>query len=957
MRTLLNPRWLWLLNTLPLLVLLAVLGGEYRVIRTLLPPESLLQWRWFGGALVALGTLHAAYTAWQGRRGASLPLGYALVALGAYIGFLYAYGYHLDTLFPREIPRWMVPGDLPLYAGTFLMPTLAHAAAVLVLRLTPDEPPPRALPSFGVALAVPVGWYMFAQLVLPLWQGPGGKVGQHALVVVLIASTLVFLLALARGIYIVAARRAEGWARYQWLWKLLIAGVLPLLGLAVNNGLLFPERFFWSDGRGGGVFGNFNGPWWYGLAVLNAGLLCVPTPAGPKVRLALYLGRGLTLAYTLYFFLVFLPFLPLSVVAVAAIGVGFLMLTPLALLVVHGRELAHDYAALRPFFASRWLVLGLVVAGCVLPLAVTLRYLHYRTVLHQALDYVYAPDYARRYRPLDAASLDNTLTVVRGHKDGRSSSFTGAQLPYLSAYFNWLVLDNLTLSESKLATLEQVFFNRLAPRPPRPLDLMDAPNIAAPRLTRLAARSRYDAVQQAWVSWVDVTVTNPDSGSGAAEYATTFELPAGCFVADYYLDIAGRREPGILAEKRAAAWVYAHIRNEQRDPGLLSYLSGNRLALRVFPFGAGEERRTGFRLLHKEPLTFTLDQHSVALGPARPSTARPTVAPDTAGGVAYVPAAAKAALPAVRRRPYYHFVLDMSAGNRAQWPRYRQRIATLLKQQAAGAEEPRYSLTNAYVRTLTPPGLLQADTAALRYEGGFYLDRAIRQVLVQAAATPAPRYPVIVVVSADFDRAVLPTDFADLRHALPDTDVFYELTEQGELVSHLLWQNPAARGAAGAQPGAPNPVVAWPNDTRPAAYLPATNQPDLVLTRPLPRAPAGPLPPGSWRAGLQLWGQWRAQTHHPETTETAGPQSVQGSIQSGILTPLTSYLALENEAQKAALRRKQAQLLAGHAALDAGEDDLRQMSEPRDWVVALGMLAAWLGWQWQRRRRLAGAIA
>ena len=72
---------------------------------------------------------------------------------------------------------------------------------------------------------------------------------------------------------------------------------------------------------------DFTGPWWYGLALLNGLLLCLPQPARPGGRLLLYLGRGTMFSYTLYFFLVFLPFLPLSVVAVMAIGVGFLLLT------------------------------------------------------------------------------------------------------------------------------------------------------------------------------------------------------------------------------------------------------------------------------------------------------------------------------------------------------------------------------------------------------------------------------------------------------------------------------------------------------------------------------------------------------------------------------------------------------------------------------------------------------
>ena len=953
MRTLLNPKWLWLLNTLPLLVLFSLLGGTYHVIHTLLPPESRQLWQWFGGVLVLLGTVHATYATWQWRRQAVLSVAYATVTLMVYITFLYIYGHCLSKLLPFDLPQWMVAGDLPLYVGTFLMPTLAHAAAVLVVRLTPEEKEHSALPSFGVALAVPVIWYVFAQLVLPLWQG-GDRLSTHVVVVLVIVGALVFLLYLARGVYILASQRVGGWARYQWVWKLLITGVLPLLGLAVNNGEL--RDIFRVLGSGNaGVFGDFNGFWWYGLAILNAVLLCLPTPTKPQIRLALYLGRGLTLSYTLYFFLVFLPFLPLSVVAVVAIGVGFLLLAPLVLFVVHVRELAQDYAALRSSFSARVLTVGLIAAAAVLPLGITLRYYHHRTVLHSALDYVYAPEYGRSYRPLNVEVLASTLEVVRQNKEKRSSSLTGAHIPYLSSYFNWLVLDNLTLSERKIAALEHVFLGSLAARTTDETvaDFPAESTVGQPALTQLAVRSHYDARQQAWVSWLDLTITNTTATSGSrfAEYATSFELPAGCFISDYYLDIDGRREPGILAEKRAAAWVYSQIRNENRDPGLLQYLSGNRVGLRVFPFTANQVRRTGLQLLHKEPLRFTIDGQTVALG--KTTSLAPAIAastPPSGTGVAYVPAAEKAALPVVRRQPYYHFIVDMSAGQARHQTRYQRQIEMLVARQTLSEEDIRVSLVGTYVTTLPARSRDLAHLDTSRYEGGFYLDRAIRQILVEAAEKPQNRFPIIVVVSADFNQAILPANFADLRHAYPETDTFYELTEQGQLVPHSLQTNPmASTGPALTKPIEAASVVAWPTAQRPMAYLPANGQPDLVLTKARPTVPETAIRLRDWQAGLLLQGLWRARLHHPETTESVEVPLVQYSFRSAILTPLTAYLSLENEAQKAALRRKQKQMLSGHPALDAGEDE-RRMSEPQEWVLLL-LAGTALGLRWLRQRK------
>ncbi|MCB2408142.1 MSEP-CTERM sorting domain-containing protein [Hymenobacter lucidus] len=960
MRNLLNPKWLLLLNTLPLVLLAGLCYGQFTVIQSLLPPASLVLWQQFALALAGLGLSTLTYALVQLRRGRPVEWVYSALALVAYTTFALLYIGHDSEIVPFAVPRWMVPTDLAIYVVTFIMPTLAHAMFALVVRLTPADRSHTAALNFALAFAAPAALYVLMWLPSTMlerfersWEGP-------LLAVLLISCSFCFLFFLVRGAYILAMRRAED-AELHLLWKVLISLVLPMLGLLVNNGFLLGNMFGGSGSHDRGVFGNFNSPWFYALAVLNGLLLCLPDSPDRWRRLAVFLGRSVLFGYTFYFFIVFLPFLPLSILAVILIGAGFLMLAPLLLLVLHVHELAADLEFLTGFFARRWLRAGLVAGGLTLPLIITGQYLHNRWVLHEALDYRYTPDYTRRYH-LDEQALARTLNVIKQHKE-RANDFSSSHVPYLSMYFNWLVLDNLTLSDDKITSLEQLFLGAAQePEYEQPQWQRFAGNerpgnaSGRPALTSLTTRSRYDARQQAWVSWLDLTVANTDARLSNGEYSTSLELPVGCWVGDYYLDINGRREPGVLAEKRTAAWVYAQILNENqnRDPGLLSYLDARHVSLRVFPVAGNVARTTGIQLLHKEPVRLTVDGRTVLLGDSSAQPlARPVATPDQA--VVYVSAAAKKALPLVQRKPYYHFLLDASAGQGNGKAAYAARINRHFAQEAATAQA-RFTLVDAYATPVAPTEKWQEQLARHESTGGFYLDGALRQLLFKARQSSAATYPLIAVVTDSLHKAILGQNLAELSSAYPETDQFYVLGADDSLAVHSLRSNSRAGQMATSQPVLPVPVRAWPDVAHVRAYLPDDESADIVLNEQqvaLPQPGAGT---SRWQMGLLLHGYQQWQAFHPEATDEQRVPFVQASFRAGILTPFTAYLALENEAQKAALRRKQDEVLKANTALDLDESTEPAVTEvPIDGGASLLLAAgAALGIRRLRRRKRAG---
>lgn len=915
MRKALNPNWILIVGTVPIIILLLIFYGEFTIIKSLLKEENISLWKKFGISLTLLGIINLIYGIYLKLKKKEVSLIYGFVALCSYIPFLYIYGYYFYDLIPNTIPRWMVPGNIIFYAGTFLMPTLAYALYVVVLHLTPDNKEQKAWKNFLVAILIPFSWYLFNQVILPFWKPVAPNFGIHTIIVFIIIVTLIFLFFLIRGVYIIGRKKYHKWIKYQLLWKIPIGIVLPVLGLAINNGLIFNN--FGIDNSG--IFGDFNNYWFYVLAIVNGLFICLPDLNNKLYRLFLFIGRSITFAYTLYFFIVFLPFLPLSIIAIVAIGTGFLMLVPLLLFIIHVNILSFDYRFLKNQFSSYTIYLVFLLSFLSIPIFVTSTYLIDRYVLLETLDYLYNPDYSRKYR-IDNASLQNTLEVVNKHKDKNRDFIFGNHIPYLSTYFNWLVLDNLTLSDGKINYIERVFFGYTS------FEIIAPENIRNDQveISKLSSTSRYDKNQNAWISWVDFEITNKSENDWFAEYATTINLPNGCWISDYYLFVEDKKEMGILAEKKSAMWVFSQIRNENKDPGILYYLTGNKIAFRVFPFNKNETRRTGIEFIHKEPVKLDIDGQLVELGSFKDEW-EVILSSKHHKNVVYVSSKEKSLLPVIQRKPYFHFIVDVSKGKEEYKDDYIKRIEGLLNMNLISQENAKVSFTNTYTSTFLLNNDWKGKLNNENFEGGFYLERAIKENLLSSYNETS--YPVFIILTDNIYNAILEKDFADLKFTFPENDLFYTLNTTGELKAHSLISKPKATLHDTIDLAFDHSVLAYPNIQNPIAYLPRNNQPDIILIDGNFPITDSDIKEKNWNTALHLQGKWLSQVLHPETSNKEWFNLVKYSFLSKIMTPYTSYIVVENEAQKAILKRKQEQVLSSNKSYDLGEDTQR-MSEP-----------------------------
>ncbi len=927
MRNLLNPKWLLIINTIPIVVLFFIFIGEYNVINSLLDDKTKNLWWNFGLTLSVLVTLNFLYVVFLIIKKQSISYIYGILALIGYIIYLYFYGYYSENIIPRNVPRWMVPQNMILYVGTFIMPTLAYSLFVLVAHFTPKDKTPKAWKSFLIAIIVPITWYLFSQVVLPFWKTLHYKFSAHVIVVFVITGTVVFLFFLIRSIYILALKNTKIWQKYQLAWKIPISTLLPLLGLAVNNGFLF-DTFGVKES---GVFGDFNNFWFYGIAVLNGIFICLPNLKNEKYRLSLFIARSITFAYTFYFFLVFLPFLPLSVVAVIAVGAGFLMLTPLVLFIIHINELSNDFKFLKTFFDNNLLKFISVFSFMLIPLFITIAYINDKNTLNETLDYLYSPDYSKDYK-INKSSLERTLKLIKQHKDRGRDIIFDKQIPYLSSYFNWIVLDNLTLSDTKINNIEGVFFGKTPFRFRH--DNIRNSNV---EITKIKSNTRYDKIRNTWITWVDMEITNKDTNRRVSEYATTIELPTGCWISDYYLYVGNKKEMGILAEKKSAMWIFSQIRNQNKDPGILYYMTGNKVAFRIFPFLENEVRKTGIEFIHKNPFLLKIDKNNtVELGSFK-KRKKVRISKNINKDIDYVSGNEKIFLPKVTRQAYYHFIIDISKKNKGEYDKTITKIERLLNKKIISSQNAKISYVNTYTNTFEMNEKWKDIYKEQTYEGGFYLERAIKKVLFDSYNAKTKSYPVIVVVSNNLEESIIEKDFSDFKITFPEKDLFYRLNNNDELEAHSLTNDPKFALSDTLNLNFNHIVLAYPNKSNPTAYLPNNNEASIILRNKFFDIDDTQIIKKNWESALLMQSKWLSQTLYPQTSNKEWLKMVRYSFMSKIMNPVTSYIVVENEAQKAMLKRKQEQVLYGNKSLDVGEDASR-MTEPNLIVLAVLLL-------------------
>jgi len=233
-------------------------------------------------------------------------------------------------------------------------------------------------------------------------------------------------------------------------------------------------------------------------------------------------------------------------------------------------------------------------------------------------------------------------------------------------------------------------------------------------------------------------------------------------------------------------------------------------------------------------------------------------------------------------------------------------------------------------------------------EGGFFSDRAVRSIVTEACSNASGSTPIIVFVASMpiyySGLGVWLEDLDDITACLPEGGVFYSLGEPGTVDRHAFSDPMRSLNTEPETFDRPT-VLPWPNASTPVAYLPDNDAPSIVVNKLVP-ALSNSYGQRQWMDALQLEGAWRAHQLDPSGGSRRWRELVRGSFQAQVMTPVTAWMCLEDEAQRNALLKKQEEVLNADQALDADDEDITSMSEPD----LLWLLLPVLGWFLLRRR-------
>ncbi|UDQ98625.1 MSEP-CTERM sorting domain-containing protein [Lentisphaerota bacterium WC36G] len=938
----------------PLLILMLWLWINLQDIIRTLPIKANHSYQILIYSLIAILSINIGYAWYCNRKNKEIGIFFTVFNVVIFSCYITNYYFQMSAI-TSNISQVIDTDSFFYYPIGFLLIPLMYNLIIIAnysLKKTDDnikEENKNHLINFVLIILIPISFYFSSYLIICLTDFQFVRLSSILLFFIFIVTAISFLFFMLRTICLILKKRKDKkdheniiQNKINTVFKVVVSLFLPTAGLVLNYNMHF-------------IFGEFDGISLYILVITTAFFVSMPRVKNNFINLILFIGSCVTFSYTLYFFAIFLPLFPLAILALLVFGAGFLMMVPILLFLIHSQVIISDISSLaknaknKPFIGIIFIVSFLSI-----PSYLYIKFNNDRQLLHEALEYTFSCDYQKNYKFLNSErtykNLKQVIANITAHtttsREGLSSN---GKLPFISGLYRYIVLDNLTLSRQKKEYLQRIFLARIDHQDNNTSNvnfiIEDTPEA---HIQNLNSTTFYDTKNKFYKSTLKFKLKNSYNRDNI-EFKTTFNLPNGCYISDYYLYIEGRKERGILAEKRAATWIYSQIKKRRQDPGILNYISGNKIKFRVFPFLAKELRETEIELIHKDPITIKVQNYTLKLNDKNSNFANRVEEIITADNYFYISANAKNKLPLVKRKPYFHFLIDNSIHSKSSKTNFKSYIKNFLKQYPKQVATAKFSLVSSSSKIIATGPKYENEFDKISNNGGFFLDQTIRKNLVFNYLNKNSNYPVFIVVSKNLNNAIINKNFADLNFCYPDNEKFYCLNNnKGELISFSLKNNSKHPIAKTKKISLNNEVRVFNYHNKIVGYLKNDDQASIILTNdqfPTTKFADEKAISHNYESALLMQAKYQAMQLKPVYGKTKFLELVQDSFKSQIMNPFTSFIALENDQQKIALQRKQKETLKANKNLDANQE-IEPMSEPKIWILIVIILAFFITKKW-----------
>ena len=863
-----------------------------------------------------------------------------LIALVAHAGYMFLFLGTINDVIPNTIQPWILSeGNVGRWNITLFMPGafIALYALTKVFFSRQDNIKSRLI-TYGLIIAIPLLWYLFASLMQPTF------LGQYNIVIWIIVGTVLVILFLGAIINtvdnLIQKDFTNNLIEKHYVAVLILGIAAPLAGLYLNRTIPFPVDF-----QSTGV---------YLLTILN-GVILLLKPGDTRYLSIKYFLRCASFPFIIYFFLVFLPFLPLSLFAIIIMGAGFLMLAPLVLGLFQFRVTFHEYMIVKNKSGKKT-ALAITLSGLVvLPTCFIVDAAIDKQSLNNTISYFYSHDFDGPV--LSDSQIKRSTRALIQLRDRKAD----IQLPYISAFYNTVVFGDMVLPNSKISQIYQWLTNEEMPEYkhdilgrgtanrragwfPRANLLKPETNVTIDNLEQIAATTNKTTVR--------LTLQNHTSTTHSL-FIDQLHIPEGVFVTGLRLKIGSDWVDGRVFDKKTALWVFQKITEVRRDPAIIYYKSPTTLELRVYPFPANgiREVELGFQYHSEIDATVKIGGQAVDLNPRQNTPSIVTV-----NGKKRI----NSSLPdfSFQREPYLHVILDFSTGSKLSNNEYVNNITTISNE--LGIDQVKIVAANLSSSDSDTDKLINAENRdalesrikamQLPERGGLWVQQALANEILrvnqQLTMATFTRTPVFVIIQGEKTIIDEDIDVNNWSWLIPDMTTWYAY-QKGKLSGYSFYSGKKIQDPNGHTPilvvalKQDNTIKIFPANTSSICdfysdrellrYSPFSNRFETV-----PIVADTSEQPSNWATYADYWNKWKTVNTQPFAVEAQREHFLQMSRSNNLLLPSTALIVVESASQWKILERKEEQSINNHSALNFEEE--QQTSEPSWWILLLLML-------------------